>query len=143
MSFYTRGQSLEDPIEAPGAGWTGLDTPFLCSYLSRPLPRNVLCSSPCTRPFGSNQQTLFHVQCLAGQDPGQKPDRGVGRRRDDADYLVGHQEEAHLAVPRRRPQVLRPRDRIQRRHGRQDHCRRGQRHQEVRCRREVCHHHSR
>ena len=46
-----------------------------------------------------------------GQDQGRQSGRRDGRRRDDADHLAVHQGEADPALPRRRPEVLRPRHR--------------------------------
>ena len=45
------------------------------------------------------------------QDQGRQPGRRDGRRRDDADHLGVHQGPVDPALPRRRPQVLRPVDR--------------------------------
>ena len=66
-----------------------------------------------------------------------EPGRRARRRRDDPDHLGLHQEEADPALPRHRPEVLRPRRRGARPHQRPDHRRRGERDQAVRRRREV------
>ena len=68
--------------------------------------------------------------------------RRARRRRDDAHHLAVHQGQADPAVPRHRPQVLRPRHRAPRRHRRPGHGRRRQRHQAVRRRRQVRHDHA-
>ena len=72
-----------------------------------------------------------------GEDQGQEPDRRARRRRDDPDHLGLHQGAADPALPRRRAEVLRPRDREPRRDRRPDHRRRRERDQGVRGRRQV------
>ncbi len=44
-----------------------------------------------------------------GEDQGRQPRRRARRRRDDADHLAVDQGQADPPVPRRRPEVLRPR----------------------------------
>ncbi len=77
------------------------------------------------------------------QDQSPQPRRRARRRRDDAHHLALHQRQAHPAVSRRRPEVLRPRHRAPRRDRRPGHARRGPRDQAVRRRREVRHDHAR
>ena len=77
------------------------------------------------------------------EDQGEEPRRRDGRRRDDPHHLAEDPREADPAVPRHRPQVLRPRHRAPRRDRRQDHVRLGRGHQAVRRGGEVRHHHPR
>ncbi|CAA9257046.1 MAG: Isocitrate dehydrogenase [NADP], partial [uncultured Acetobacteraceae bacterium] len=77
-----------------------------------------------------------------GQDQGEDPGRRTRRGRDDPHHLGVHQGQADPALPRHRPEVLRPRHRVPRPDGRPGDRGFRQRHQAVRRRREVRDHHA-
>ena len=78
-----------------------------------------------------------------GQDQGEEPGRRTRRGRDDPHHLGVHQGKADPALPRHRPEILRPRHRVPRPDRRPGDGRRRQRHQAIRRRREVRDHHAR